>query len=187
MAAWRHRGHVRLLHGRVNFVSCPIGGRYLRVVDWHWSDPLDATHAAQPPGRRWNPAGLRCLYLNADLETARANAMSFFEGRPVSIDEVDPASAPHLVEVDIPDGVAVDAFTNTGLVALGLPASYPHDGAGSVVPHSRCQPAGKAAFDAGFDGVDCRSAVEGGNRELAWFPSDREPGLVSRDPMPQWW
>lgn len=35
----------------MNFVSSPIGGRYLRVVDWHWSDPLDATPGSGAPTR----------------------------------------------------------------------------------------------------------------------------------------
>ena len=171
----------------MNFITSKIGGRYLRVVDWHWSDPLDTSHAAQPPGRRWNPPGLACLYLNADIATARANALRHFAGRPVTIDEVDPASAPHLIDVEIPEGTAADAFTNEGLAAIGLPDTYPIGSDGSAIPHGCCQPAGRAAFDAGLNGVDCRSATPGGNRELAWFPSTDTARQVSRSPAPQWW
>ena len=171
----------------MNMNTAPIGGRHLRIVDWHWPDPLDTTHAARPPGRRWNPPGLRCLHLSADIETARANAMARFAGRPVSIDEIDPASAPHLVEVEIPEGIAADAFTQTGLASLGLPAGYPHQADGAVVPHSTCQPIGQAAYEAGLNGVDCRSAAADGRRELAWFPDTGTARAVSREPQPQWW
>ncbi|WP_420626051.1 RES domain-containing protein [Candidatus Poriferisodalis sp.] len=171
----------------MSFTTTRIGGRYLRIVDWHWRDPLDATFAARPPGQRWNPPGLRCLYLNADIATARANVMSRFADRPLSIDEVDPASAPHLVEIEVPNGTAADAFTQSGLTLLGLPASYPHEADGTIVPHSKCQPIGQAAFDAGHNGVDCRSAATHGGRELAWFPDTGTARLVSRKPQPQWW
>lgn len=169
------------------FVTSPVGGRYFRVVDWHWHDPLDASHSARPPGGRWNPAGLPCLYLNADVQTARANALHRFAGRPVSIDDVDPASAPHLVEVEVPPGTAADAFSEAGLKAVGLPSTYPREPDGTVVPHSRCQPIGRAAVEAGLNGIDCRSAAPGGTRELAWFADTGTPRLVSRRPQPQWW
>lgn len=43
-----------------------IGGSCLRVADPDWTDPLDATFAARPPGQRWNPPGLECLYLRCE-------------------------------------------------------------------------------------------------------------------------
>lgn len=173
--------------GKHGFVTSPIGGRYFRVVDWHWHDPLDASHAARPPGGRWNAAGMQCLYLNADVETARANVRQRFAGRPISIEDVDPAIAPHLVEVEIPFGTAADAFSDAGLKALGLPDTYPHGHDETIVPHSKCQPIGYSAFAAGLNGIDCRSAAPGGTRELAWFPDTDAPRLLSRRPHPEWW
>ena len=171
----------------MSIVTTSIGGRYLRVVDWHWHDPLDASHSARPPGGRWNAPGLQCLYLNADMDTARANALRRFDGRPVNIHDIDPASAPHLVEIEVAEGTALDAFTDGGLVAAGLPSSYPIGPSGRIVPHSRCQPIGRQAHDNGLNGVDSRSAAAGGTRELAWFPDLGTARLVSRKPKSEWW
>ncbi|WP_419945022.1 RES domain-containing protein [Candidatus Poriferisodalis sp.] len=171
----------------MNFLTSGIGGRYLRVVDWRWRDPLDASHSARPPGGRWNPPGLQCLYLNADIDTARANALSRFDDRPVNIHDVDPASAPHLVEIEIDDGTALDAFTSQGIAAAGLPAGYPTGTDGRTVPRSQCQPIGHQAHSVGLNGVDCRSAAVGGNRELAWFPDTGNARMISRKPMNEWW
>ena len=109
----------------MKMTTARIGGRHLRIVDWHWPDPLDTTYAARPPGRRWNPPG--------------------------------------------------------------LPAGYPHQADAAIVPHSTCQPIGQAAYEAGLNGVDCRSAVADGRRELAWFPDTGTARAVSREPQPQWW
>ena len=171
----------------MSFITSSVGGRYLRVVDWHWHDPLDASHSARHPGGRWNPPGLACLYLNADLDTAKANALTRFEGRPVSIHDIDPASAPHLVEIEIADGTALDAFTPQGIAAAGLPPSYPTGADGRIVPHARCQPIGRQAHTAGLNGIDSRSAAVGGNRELAWFPDTGSARLISRRPKSDWW
>lgn len=164
-----------------------IGGTHLRVADPDWVDPLDATFAALPPGQRWNPPGLDCLYLNRDHVTARANVARKFVGLPYGPEDLDPATAPVLLDVVVPDGAAADAYTPEGLAALGLPASYPLDDSGAKVPHVTCQPLGEAAFDGGLDGVDARSAAPGGDRELAWFPRGRT--LVADPPVPfdEWW
>lgn len=164
-----------------------IGGTCLRVADPDWTDPLDATFAAQPPGQRWNPPGLDCLYLNCDHATARANVARLFVGLPYGPEDLDPATAPVLIEVTVPDGVAVDAYTPAGLAALNLPASFPLDSKGALISHARCQPHGQAAFDAGLDGVDARSAAPGGDRELAWFPKGRTLALDSAVPFDEWW
>lgn len=165
----------------------PIGGVNLRVADPDWLDPLDPTFAAQPPGQRWNPAGLACLYLNSDVITARANVERLYAGLPYGPEDLDPAEAPVLIEVTIPYGTAADALGNAGLLDMGLPASYPRDGAGDVVPHATCQPIGRAAFDAGLDGVAARSAAPGGERELAWFPRGIGPTVVATRRFEDWW
>lgn len=168
-------------------LTTPIGGRYFRVADPEWSDPLDPSFSARPPGQRWNPPGLPCLYLNHDMTTARANVQRQFAGLPFAPESLDPATAPQLVEVEIPPGQAADAHTDHGLAVLGLPATYPLDPSGTLVPHETCQPIGQAAFDANLDGVDYRSAAPGGTRELAWFPRDSHPTESTRHHFHQWW
>lgn len=167
--------------------SVAIGGTHLRVADPDWADPLDPMSAARGPGQRWNPPGLDCLYLNADRDTARANVVRLFDGLPYGPDDLDPATAPVLLSVTVPAGTGADAFTAAGLADLGLPAGYPIDAAGQVVPHATCQPLGRAAFDAGLDGVDARSAAPGGGRELAWFPRGHDLAAGARETFDQWW
>lgn len=167
--------------------STAIGGQYFRVAEADWSNPLDPLYSMQDNGQRWNPPNVPCLYLNQDEATARANVMKLYDGLPYGPEDFDPATAPLLVGVQIPDGRAADAYTDDGLAALGLPTSYPYDGNGDIVPHDVCQPIGQFVFGEGFDGVDCRSAAPGGVRELAWFPRDTQPTQISRRPFQQWW
>lgn len=164
-----------------------VAGASFRVADAAWSNPLDATFAAKPPGKRWNPPGQPCLYLCADRATARSNVERLYSGLPYGPEDLDPATAPVLLEVSLPAGWAADAFTDPGLEALGLPATYPVDAAGHVVPHRVCQPLGQAAFDDGLDGVDARSAAPGGGRELAWFPLGRDPVIEGRQQFEEWY
>jgi hypothetical protein len=110
-----------------------------------------------------------------------------FDGLPYGPEDLDPVTAPVLVDVAVPDGEAADAFTDDGLISLELPTSFPLDAQGDPIPHQACQPLGQAAFDAGLDGVDCRSAADGGVRELAWFPRGRTAQEVSRRAFDRWW
>jgi hypothetical protein len=164
-----------------------IGGSCLRVADPDWVDPLDATFAAQPPGQRWNPPGMECLYFNRDHLTARANVERKLVGLPYGPEDLDPATAPVLIEVAIPDGVAADAYTPAGLTDLGLPVSYPLDASGVPIAHAVCQPLGQGALDAGLDGIDARAAASGGDRELAWFPKGRTLSADPAVPFDEWW
>lgn len=162
-----------------------IGGRcYLRVADAHWSDPFDASYAASI-GQRWNPPGVPCLYFNQDRRTVEANLRRKFGVFPYAT-FLDPATAPVILEVELPTGSAVDAYTQPGLSALGLRTTYPFDKNGVLVSHQRCQVIGQESFSAGLDGVDCKSAAAGGDRELAWFLRDRPPRVVSRRTMDDW-
>ncbi|MXW62979.1 MAG: hypothetical protein F4003_14545 [Acidimicrobiaceae bacterium] len=72
-------------------------------------------------------------------------------------------------------------------MAIGVPITYPHDDNGDLIPHDVCQPVGQATFEAGLDGVDCRSAAVGGDRELAWFPRSEKPHETSRRAFQDWW
>ncbi len=168
-------------------ITTPIGGVYFRVVDPDWIDPLDPQFASDSSGQRWNPPSVPCLYLNADVVTARANVSRRFDGLPYGPHDLDPATAPLLLGVEIPAGTATDAYTDDGLVAVGLPVTYPHDDNGDVIPHDVCQPIGRAVFEAGLDGVDCRSAAVGGDCELAWFPRSSITHGTSRQAFQTWW
>ncbi len=110
-----------------------------------------------------------------------------FASLPYGPEDLDPATAPLLIEVTVPDGVAADAYTPAGLAALGLPASFPLGGGGAPIGHGVCQPHGQSAFDEGLDGVDARSAAAGGDRELAWFPKGRSLVADPAVPFDEWW
>ncbi|WP_419921282.1 RES family NAD+ phosphorylase [Candidatus Poriferisodalis sp.] len=170
----------------MNLVTAQIGGEHFRIADPDWADPLDTSYGAHD-GQRWNPAGLECLYLNSNLATARANVARRFDRLPYGPEDLDPATAPLLVTVDVPAGLAADAYTDEGLSAAGLPMSYPLDSDGQLIAHTDCQPIGQAASDEGLDGIDRRSAAPGGTRELAWFPRDVKLQPRSRQPFEQWW
>jgi len=148
------------------------GGTYHRVADPSWDDPLDGTYAAARGGR-WNPPGsFGVLYLNRDVGTARRNVDRLLAGHPYGPEDLDPDEAYILVEVDVPHADHVDVVTDAGCAASGLPASYPRDADGAVIPHAACRPIGVAAHDAGLPGVACRSAAPGAaaeDEELACF------------------
>jgi len=141
-----------------------------RVADPGWADPLDVTHSVRSGGR-WNPPGeFGVLYLNASIGVARANVDRLFAGLPYGPEDLDPVNAPILISLDVVVDDYVDAVSDQGLSALGLPATYPVDASGSVVPHSECQPIGKSAFDDGELGIACRLAAPGASgEEVAWF------------------
>lgn len=166
--------------------TLPFGGTFFRVADPSWADPVDAPYAARPPGQRWNPPGVDCLYLNVDIDTARANVRRLFVGQPAQPEDLDPAAAPVLVQVTIPDGLALDATSTIGLAAIGLPDTFPLDDAGGLIQHQLCQPHGVASLEAGHDGVLARSAAPGGTQELAWFPLGRLPAVDTTESFDTW-
>lgn len=167
------------------------GHRWLRVADASWEDPLDPGYAAIHGGR-WNPPrSFPVLYLNEDLETARAQIRLMLDGSPVDPEDLDPPFA--LIVAALPRSQTVaDATTSEGLRSLGLPESYPIDETGTRVPRERCQPIGVDIHDAGLRGVHCRSAAtpDGSGRELAWFParpSSRARRVGEPIPFAEWW
>jgi hypothetical protein len=167
------------------------GGRFNRVADPAWADPLDPSYA-QRAGGRWNPPqSFGVVYLNADTMTARANVARRFTGLPYGPEDLDVDQAPQLIEVDLPTERYVDALRVAGLRALDLPTHYPRDSRGRVVPHARCQRIGQGLYDAGELGIAARSAAPGadGGRELAWFAQSERAPLVaaSRIPFEHWY
>lgn len=147
------------------------GGPYLRVADPDWDDPLSGRYAADTGGR-WNPPGaFEVVYLNADLRVARAQVRHRLEPRGIRPEDLEPDRGPVLVHATIPRQPYVDAVTEQGLSSLGLPKSYPLDERGSPVPHERCRPIGKQAWNEGEPGIACRSlaSVPDAGEELAYF------------------
>jgi hypothetical protein len=167
------------------------GQVWLRVADERWDEPLDPSYA-QRHGGRWNPPGsFPVLYLNENLETARAQIRLLLEGQPVHPEDLDPPFV--LVASTLPSGQRVaDAVTEPGLGSLGLPNSYPVDEEGFRISRSMCQPIGSDIAAAGLRGVHARSAAtrDGSGRELAWFPartSSRARPVGEPLPFDRWW
>jgi RES domain-containing protein len=156
--------------------SIERGGRYLRVADPGWESPLDGIHAERSGGR-WNPPGsFPVIYLCATLEIARANVLRKLEGQPFGPEDLDPRSAPVLVEAAVPSDRYVDAVTTRGCRSLGLPGTYPLDSRGRRIAWARCQPIGVRAWAEGRPGIACRSAAPAappGGEELAFFARRR--------------
>lgn len=150
------------------------GGRYLRVVDPSWDDPLD-TSFAERAGGRWNPAGrFGALYLNATVDVAAANARRNFAGEIATLFDLRPAARPQLQVVAVRTAAFVDAVTAAGLRAVRLPAAYP---AGTT--WRRTQQVAAQAYAARERGIACRSAALPEGEELAVFDRHVEE-LVDR-------
>lgn len=157
------------------------GGDYYRVADPDWDDPLDSRYSMRRGGR-WNaPGSFPVTYLSADLSTARANARRILtdqlRGQPFGAEDLDPAQLPILVVTAAPRRDYLDIISRSGVVANGLPETYPLDRTGHLVEHDRCQSIGQAAWDAALPGVACRSAV-GPGEEMAYF--DHHEVLLER-------
>lgn len=166
------------------------GHEWLRVADPRWTDPLDPSFAADRGGR-WNPPNsFPTLYLNEDLATARAQIIKLLQGSPVEPDDLDPGF--DVIVATLPRAQdAADAFTDRGLLALGLPESYPRHRNGRPVRHETCQPIGEQVQVLGLRGLLARSAAmpEEAGRELAWFPAraDSTATQVERLSFTEWW
>ncbi|MDA8068433.1 MAG: hypothetical protein M0T77_07460 [Actinomycetota bacterium] len=77
------------------------GGRYHRVADPSWQDPLDGTYAAHNGGR-WNaPASHPAVYLCATIPVARAIVNHNLAGLPYGPEDLQPAAAPLLLDVHV--------------------------------------------------------------------------------------
>ncbi len=165
------------------------GGRYLRVADPLWEDPLDGGFAERSGGR-WNPPGsFPVVYLSRSLATARANVYRRLVDQPYGPEDLDPASAPVLVATDVPDDLYVDAITTRGLASLRLPESYPLDERGEPLGRERCQAIGRAAWDAGEPGIACRSAAPNAPHraeELAFFERGTPLRAEETTPFERW-
>lgn len=166
-------------------------GEWFRICDRDWRDPTDDSFA-QLTGGRWNPpASWRTLYLCADVVTARLNLDRFIGRWPYEPEDLDDRLGPDLTTVTLPrDQTVAEVHSPAGVRAVGLPATFPLDGAGQLVAHSICQRIGVRIRAQGLRGVHCRSAQtpNGAGRELAWFPatSRSRARLVHRAAFTDW-
>jgi hypothetical protein len=94
------------------------------------------------------------------------------EDRGIRPEDILPEAGPVLIATTVPDKTFVNAVTEAGLRSVNLPTTYPLDSRGKIIAHSRCQPIGQLAWDAGERGIACRSATRGAppiEEELAYF------------------
>jgi RES domain-containing protein len=168
------------------------GGRYYRLADPDWSDPLDSSYS-RAAGGRWNmPGRFPVLYLNDTVTTARLQVLHKLAGLPYGPEDLDPDEQHDLVSVDVPTQAYLDCTSDKGLTKVGLPASYPRHANGRTVTHATCQPSGKRAWDNQLPGIACRSAAAGAtktNDELAYFDRDGRPRPTfrTRTSFGEWW
>jgi hypothetical protein len=165
---------------------------WLRIADPSWDDALNPGYAARTGGR-WNPPGsFPTLYLSEDRVTARFNLALFISDWPYTPEDLRDDTGPVLVRAILPrDQVVADCHTPEGIFALGLPASYPWDASGRLIPHPVCQRIGEDIHARTLRGVRCRSAQvpAGAGRELAWFPASRHSRAreVGREAFAAWY
>jgi hypothetical protein len=157
------------------------GGAYNRLAEPAWTDPLDTSYS-KARGGRWNPPGaFGALYLNRDVRVARLRVEHALADQPYGVEDLDEAELHDLVELEVPDQAWLDCVSDSGLAAVGLPASYPRHPGGSPVEHPECRPVGQAAFNRGLPGLACRSAAHGAtaaDEELAVFARAGAPTVT---------
>ena len=163
------------------------GGRYLRVADPSWPDPLDPAPGVARGGR-WNPPGsFPVTYLVSDIALARALVQARFAGQPFDVLDLRPDTAPVLITTQVAPDAFVDVTTDAGCRAAGLPVSYP-----KRVGWDRTQPIGQEAWDQGEPGIACRSATPSrsaprGAHELAWFAHRKRLRVAERREFATWY
>ncbi len=154
--------------------TLPERHRWWRIAARAWQDPLDPSFASRLGGR-WNrPNSFLTLCLNEDALTACINLRLFIADWPYEPEDLRDGQGPVLVGATLPRSQTVaDVHTARGIAAVGLPASYPENDRGELVPQPICQAIGEQAKQRDLRGVRCRSAraPNGAGRELAWFPA----------------
>lgn len=152
----------------------PNGHEWWRIANPAWGDALDPSYAGHHGGR-WNPPeSFPTLYCNEDRVTARLNLRLFIRSWPYEPEDLRDDKGPVLIGATLPRNQRVaDVHSRKGVASVKLPAAYPLDDKGKLVPHDPCQRIGQEVKRRRLRGVRCRSAraPEGAGRELAWFPS----------------
>ena len=130
------------------------------------------------------------VYLNASIDMARAQVRYKLERRGIRPEDLSRDQGPVLVHTCVPADAYVDAVTDTGLLSLGLPDTYPLDERGEPIAHDICQPIGQRAWDASELGIACRSAARfapPNGEELAFFARRRHLRVDAVDAYADWY
>ncbi|HEX6861053.1 MAG TPA: RES domain-containing protein [Caulobacteraceae bacterium] len=110
----------------------PLEGRFWRILSPRWAHaPLSGEGAARLGGR-WNPPGVKALYLSAELETAVAEYQQELNTRPGTFVAYDVAGARvasiveprRLREVGLEAGDAVAPWKEIAWVRKQTPAGW---------------------------------------------------------------
>lgn len=164
------------------------GGRYYRVANPNWADPLDPSYSKRYGGR-WTPPGeFGALYLCATIDVAAANARAQHRNRAIKLFDLRPQARPSLVMVNVPENRFLDVITDAGIAALRLPHAYPFG-----VAYERCWPIARRAYEEHIAGVACRSNAEATStfwvgKELALFDYSLPVRRVGKiKPFAQWY
>ena len=164
-------------------------GEYYRVADPAWSSPLEGRWSLEAGGR-WNPpAAFPVVYLFSRVDVARSFVLAKHAGQAFSFTDLLPERRPNLVATTVPPDRFVDAVSDAGCKAAGLPSSYPRDRSGKRVAWETCRAAGQAAWDQGEAGIACRSATARSRdtgEELAWFARRRRLRPASVRAFDEW-
>lgn len=124
-------------------------------------------------GGRWNPpSSWQTLYLNRDIQTARAQIERMLDGTFSTSDDLAD-DAYYLLAVTLPGSLeALDLVSPAGIGASGIPATYPLDANRDFVIHSKCQELALRAHIEELDGVEAPAAVRASHDcfEFAWWP-----------------
>lgn len=151
--------------GKVHHVA--RGGRYYRVCGPDWDDPSDTAYS-KIGGGRWNaPGAFGALYLNENLEGARANARRWLElnfGAGTLPEDIAEAFLPDVASFHVESTSFIDAVTDDGRRALGL---APHYATGKG--YARCRKIGARFYAAKEPGIATRSAIKAQSEELVVF------------------
>lgn len=136
------------------------------------------------------PGNFGVVYLNASVELARAQVRHKLETRSIRPEDLSPDQGPVLIHTHVPTDDYVDAIADAGLLALGLPDTYPLDRRGQPIAQNICQPIGRRAWDASEPGIACRSAARfapANGEELAFFARRRRLRVDAIDAYADWY
>jgi RES domain-containing protein len=125
----------------------------VRVVRAGWTDPLDAGFSRDAKDKRWNTPDFPALYCCCSEAVARAAARDVFRAVGIArLNELQSAYRPPLIEIAW-SGDVVDVASEEGVVAAGLPSSYP-----AGVDRRATRQRAVEWHAGGAHGVVCRSA-----------------------------
>jgi hypothetical protein len=126
--------------------------RVVRVIRAAWRDATDASYSQQRDDNRWNTRDFPALYCCCSLPVARAVVLDVFRLAGIVMEDLQPEVRPALAELAW-SGRVVDVASAGGVVAAGLPPSYP-DG----VTKEETRRAAARWHEEGREGLVCRSA-----------------------------